>query len=912
MSINAQLWEIKEHIRERARAYGLDFFETIFEVVDYKKINELAAYGGFPTRYPHWRFGMEYEQLSKSAEYGLSKIYEMVINNDPSYAYLLEGNNLVDQKTVIAHVYAHVDFFKNNYYFSKTNRKMVDAMANHATRVRRYIDRKGIEAVEDFIDTCLSIDNLIDYYSPFIERRRASEHADEDREPELSRFQAKDYMESFINPEEVLAAQRKKLEEQAQKKRAFPLRPERDVMLFLLEHAPLERWEADVLGMIRDEAYYFAPQGQTKIMNEGWACVDPGTLVFTHDGLVPMGQLVQDVLGQDPHVQGAHAQGSLIRRSSRALAARARSSAWAVSDGQQPRQVYDAHVIEDHDTITLTTACGLRLCGSSNHRVMDASGAWQRLDALAVGQRVHVSGGAGLWAQRPAALRWQPRASLSDLAQLTSLGGPLGASTLALRAARAPALNSPRGSGELGSGELGHALRAPQALDEELAACLGYLVGAGRLHEDLHTVTLQAEALDLVERFAASAHAVFGLRASLQRLTSCHSAWLRSGALCDFLIQAAGLAPGPDIAPGGVPSCVLRSPWPMVRAFLRALFQVLAKPLPAGGLEVRCDGHALAAQLQLVLLNAGVLSRLTSDQGRAWRLALDAPNAQRLTSLLQPSPATDSPPERDASSPWQDEIVHMARGRGRVVDISVRQTHRYAAAGFINHNSFWHSRILTEGGVLDASEIIDFADINSRVLQTSPGQLNPYKLGVELFRDIEYRWDTGRFGREWEEVSTLDRLAAWNKDLGLGRQKLFEVRKLYNDITFIDEFLTEDFARRNKMFSYIFNKKTGNWEIESRDFHKIKQRLLDQLTNFGQPFIFVKDGNFKNRAELLLHHKFSGVELRVDYARGVLQAIQRIWKRPVNLETILDGKGVLLSFNGQDHAEKSAPYEPIP
>ena len=101
-------------------------------MLDYEQMNEIAAYGGFPTRYPHWRFGMEYEQLAKSYEYGLSKIYEMVINNNPAYAYLLEGNSLVDQKLVMAHVYGHVDFFKNNFYFANTNRKMIDEMANHA------------------------------------------------------------------------------------------------------------------------------------------------------------------------------------------------------------------------------------------------------------------------------------------------------------------------------------------------------------------------------------------------------------------------------------------------------------------------------------------------------------------------------------------------------------------------------------------------------------------------------------------------------------------------------------------------------------------------------------------------------------------------------------------------------------
>jgi stage V sporulation protein R len=87
-ALTPELREIAVSLADIARANGLDFFNTIFELVDYKQVNEIAAYGGFPTRYPHWRFGMEYERLSKSYTYGLAKIYEMVINNDPCYAYL--------------------------------------------------------------------------------------------------------------------------------------------------------------------------------------------------------------------------------------------------------------------------------------------------------------------------------------------------------------------------------------------------------------------------------------------------------------------------------------------------------------------------------------------------------------------------------------------------------------------------------------------------------------------------------------------------------------------------------------------------------------------------------------------------------------------------------------------------------
>ena len=132
---------LKDEIEGYARGYGLDFYETIFEVVDADDLNEIAAYGGFPTRYPHWSFGMQYEELKKGYEYGLSKIYEMVINNDPCYAYLMRCNHTVDQKLVMAHVYGHCDFFKNNAYFAHTSRKMMDEMANHGARIRRYVEQ---------------------------------------------------------------------------------------------------------------------------------------------------------------------------------------------------------------------------------------------------------------------------------------------------------------------------------------------------------------------------------------------------------------------------------------------------------------------------------------------------------------------------------------------------------------------------------------------------------------------------------------------------------------------------------------------------------------------------------------------------------------------------------------------------
>src|SRR5260370_40653721 len=112
---------------------------------------------------------------------------------------------------------------------------------------------------------------------------------------------------------------------------------------------------------------------------------------------------------------------------------------------------------------------------------------------------------------------------------------------------------------------------------------------------------------------------------------------------------------------------------------------------------------------------------------------------------------------------------------------------------------------------------------------------------------MEKRCNKCGFGKEHDEGDDLRPRRAWDRKLGLGRQKIFEVRKHYNDITFIDEFLTADFASEQKLFVYGFNEKGNRWEILDREFQKVKKKLLQQLTNFGQPIIEVVDGNLENR-----------------------------------------------------------------
>ncbi|MFZ5479734.1 MAG: SpoVR family protein [Myxococcota bacterium] len=484
-----ELEEARVRIQAIAKRHGLDFFETIFEMCDYDEINMIAAYTGFPTRYPHWRFGMEYLQMQKGYEYGLQKIYEMVINTDPAYAYLLDNNALVDQKLVMAHVFGHVDFFKNNAWFQHTNRKMLDEMANHAARVRRIVDRVGESDTERWIDQCLSLENLIDPFLHHIRRVHPADH-DEPVTPTQHKLPAKSYMDSYINPPEFMEKQARKAEEAARRARRFPESPVRDVLGFVLEFGRMERWQADILSIVRDEAYYFAPQAMTKIMNEGWA-------------------------------------------------------------------------------------------------------------------------------------------------------------------------------------------------------------------------------------------------------------------------------------------------------------------------------------------------------------------------------------------------------------------------------SFWHTKLMTEE-ILEDSEVVDYADHHSGTVAMRPGQLNPYKVGIELFRDIERRWDRGQFGKEWLECDDAVARRDWYRPTNQGKDKIFEVRRTHNDVTFIDTFLTEDFCRRIGLFTYEFDRKSGEYLIDSREFADVKQKLLFMISNHGQPRVYVGDANHANRGELELVHEYEGVDVQLEWAGQVLGNLARVWGRPVHLRTRIENKDAVLHHDG-DHLSYEGP-----
>jgi len=255
-----QIWEI-------ARGFGLDPFPTNFEIVPASVMYEIGSYA-LPGRYSHWTFGKAYHRMKTMYDFGLSRIYEVVINTNPAYGFLLETNSPVQNKMVIAHVLGHVDFFKNNVYFSKTNRRMVESVSTHTRRIMEYEFKYGRKTVEKFLDAVLSIEEHID---PNFFIRRDITPEEEKRRSETRRREGR-YDDIWNLDRQANSERNAQLQPDSSRERPRERLPEKDVLLYIMKNSPtLEPWQRDLIAMVHDEMEYFVPQMQTKIMNEGWA-----------------------------------------------------------------------------------------------------------------------------------------------------------------------------------------------------------------------------------------------------------------------------------------------------------------------------------------------------------------------------------------------------------------------------------------------------------------------------------------------------------------------------------------------------------------------------------------------------------------------------------------------------------------
>ena len=252
-----------EEITEIAQGFGLDFYPMRYEICPADIIYTFGAYG-MPTRFSHWSFGKQFHKMKLHYDLGLSKIYELVINSNPCYAFLLDSNSLIQNKLIVAHVLAHCDFFKNNVRFQNTKRDMVESMASTAERIRRYEIQYGKKEVEEFLDAVLAIEEHID---PSLLRNSLSWELNEEEEIAVNEKPSTPYDDLW-----ELDKKDKKKPVVKKKRNKFPPQPEKDLLLFIIQYSrELSEWQRDIMTMIREEMLYFWPQLETKIMNEGWA-----------------------------------------------------------------------------------------------------------------------------------------------------------------------------------------------------------------------------------------------------------------------------------------------------------------------------------------------------------------------------------------------------------------------------------------------------------------------------------------------------------------------------------------------------------------------------------------------------------------------------------------------------------------
>src|SRR5690554_2831976 len=212
-----------------------------YEICPADIIYTFGAYG-MPTRFSHWSFGKQFYKMKLQYDLGLSKIYELVINSNPCYAFLLDSNSLIQNKLIVAHVLAHCDFFKNNCRFQNTKRDMVESMAATAERIKNYEHIYGKHAVETFLDAVLSIQEHID---PSLMRPKLAWTMDDEVENKPVRRKETPYDDLWRLDEKP------KPKPVQSRKKKFPPEPEKDILLFIEQYSrDLEEWQRDILTMM--------------------------------------------------------------------------------------------------------------------------------------------------------------------------------------------------------------------------------------------------------------------------------------------------------------------------------------------------------------------------------------------------------------------------------------------------------------------------------------------------------------------------------------------------------------------------------------------------------------------------------------------------------------------------------------
>jgi spore cortex formation protein SpoVR/YcgB (stage V sporulation) len=453
----------------------------------------------------------------------------------------------------------------------------------------------------------------------------------------------------------------------------------------------------------------------TKVMNEGWACVASDTRVFTSEGLIEMSDVVGD------HTP--------------------------VSDGETEREVYDSNIIPEHETITVRTRRGLELTGSDNHRIRQPDGTWVRLDELQEGDGIEISGGNDIWPSEYVGIDW----SCPEHVTLDDVASEAGVSVSTVLRYRE--VGRARKAGEIETALSGYEgerqelaqrerIHVPERVTEPFARFLGLLVGDGHVPSNSRHIGFTTGYEKYAEEFAELTSELFEIDPKMRRQGSRWRVHAYSEDVREFLTEEFGFNQGKSASTKTVPEQILRSPKSVVAEFIRALMDADGY---AGdqGVILSTKSAELSRFVQLLLMNSGILSRRRQQTDGCYHVHVTGESAKTFADEI--GFGYEEKQERleeyiddhcwFESESWTDEVVEIEPGTGDVYDISVRDSHRYAGAGVINHNSYWESIMMGEEAFAGPDEFLEYADHQAKVL--GAGGLNPYKLGKELWEHVE-------------------------------------------------------------------------------------------------------------------------------------------------------------------------------
>ncbi|HLX41744.1 MAG TPA: SpoVR family protein, partial [Ktedonobacteraceae bacterium] len=802
---------------------------------------------------------------------------------NPSYAFLMDMNDLLQNTFVAAHVFGHTDFFKNNVYFQQTSKRMIDKVSIHAERIAKYEFDHGKLEVERFLDAVLSIQEHVDYNQLL----RDDEQTKTDEKTTTTEGEYDDLW--------GLEKKAKKAEEEREKNRGkppkFPEKPEKDILLFLSRHAPhLQPWQRDIIEIVRTEMLYFVPQMQTKVMNEGWACLTGNSLVLTERGFMRYDAL-HELL--------------------------AKGEQFSVSSGNGEKDsITDRHIRRNAPTIRLRTRRGLVLEGAEEHKLSIGSEQWIALKDMQIGQRVPLSVGDNIWPEQLVSIAQPTRivsSTIEDVAQAAGVGvhtvyrAMSGKTSFAADRITSAIQTTGYHFGNKGKPVYGKRLPlvAPTHVTEEIAEFLGYLIGDGNIHVSKNAIGYTTGDRELADRYAQLIMKLFAIETNIfwddKTANGKGGRWrvvFYSANTLD-LLHSLGIDLKAKARDKRIPDVIMRSPKSVVSTFLRAYFDCDGCASVKQGVILSTFSDEFASRLQIILLNYGILSRRRGVNvwisGKSANIFAEEINfgLTRKRENLKQYIINHKWFLKEESC---DEVVSIEYDEADVYDITVDRSHRYVANGMLHHNSIWHSRImrkLGDRGVISDSETIEFAALHSGVLSPSRTSLNPYYLGFKMLEDIERRWDNPTT----EEQERLGRKP------GMGHQKIFEVRELENDVSFLRNYLTKDLIKNLDL--YLYKKEGDEWVIVEKDWRKVRDGIVASMTNFGYPYLVVDNGDYHGNRELYIKHLFEGQELDLIYGEKTLQHVYTLWGRPVHLETLYEGKRILLSYDGERNTKTS-------